>query len=169
MAGCSLTTTKAVFFFTSISVIVTLVSKQTSFQFDVEPTVLAVLSTIISFSITLRTNTALDRFNEGRRAWSGIGLACRNLALLIWLHVPVTTLTARELAELDKSGGMTPQREERERAKALIEKRTIVNLLEAFAVASKHYLRAEGGIYYEDLYHLVKMLPKSVLFLCVEY
>ena len=150
----------AVIFFTSIAVVVTLVSKQTSFQFDTEPTMLSVLSTMISFAISLRTNTALERFNEGRRAWSGIGLACRNLALLIWLHVPVTTLTANELAELDKSGGMTAQREERERAKALIEKRTIINLLEAFAVGCKHYLRAEGGIYYEDLFHLVKMLPK---------
>jgi putative membrane protein len=146
--------------FTSIAVIVTLVSKLTDFHPDVEPTMLAVLSTMISFAISLRTNTALDRFNEGRRAWSGIGLACRNLALLIWLHVPVTTLTAKELAELDKSGGMTKSREERERAKALIEKRTIINLLEGFAVASKHYLRSEGGIYYEDLFHLVKMLPK---------
>ena len=33
----------------------------------------------------------------------------------------------------------------------MVEKRTIVNLIEAFAVASKHYLRGEGGIYYEDV------------------
>jgi putative membrane protein len=37
----------------------------------------------------------------------------------------------------------------------LIEKKTVVNLLEAYAVAVKHYLRGEDGIHYEDLYPLV--------------
>lgn len=152
--------TLAVFCFTAISVIITLVHNLTDADLAVEPTMLSVLSTMVSFAVSLRSSSALERFNEGRRAWSGIGLACRNLALLIWIHVPQTTLTATELAELDKSGGMTIEREQYEKAKALIEKRTIVNLLEAFAVSSKHYLRAEGGIYYDDLYHLVKMLPK---------
>lgn len=36
-----------------------------------------------------------------------------------------------------------------EKARALIEKKTVINLLEAFAVAVKHYLRGEEGIYYE--------------------
>ena len=45
------------------------------------------------------------------------------------------------------------------KARVLIEKRTAINLLEAFAVATKHYLRGEDGIYYTDLYHLVKFLP----------
>ena len=36
----------------------------------------------------------------------------------------------------------------------------MLNLLEAFAVALKHYLRGETGIHYEDLYHLVLFLPK---------
>lgn len=42
----------------------------------------------------------------------------------------------------------------------MIEKRTIINLIEAFAVASKHYLRGEGGIYYEDVsttWHLLSV------------
>jgi putative membrane protein len=46
-----------------------------------------------------------------------------------------------------------------ERARNLIEKRTAINLVEAFSVSVKHYLRGEEGIYYEDLYHLVKFLP----------
>jgi len=45
------------------------------------------------------------------------------------------------------------------KARVLIEKKTVVNLLEAYAVGVKHYLRGEDGIYYEDLYHLVKFLP----------
>ncbi|KAG2117571.1 Bestrophin, RFP-TM, chloride channel-domain-containing protein [Suillus cothurnatus] len=35
--------------------------------------------------------------------------------------------------------------------------------LHHFAIAVKHYLRGEDGIYYEDLYHLVKFLPVYAL------
>jgi len=35
------------------------------------------------------------------------------------------------------------------KARTLIEKVTAINLLEAFAVAVKHYLRGEDGIYYK--------------------
>lgn len=45
------------------------------------------------------------------------------------------------------------------KARIIVEKKTVINLLEAFAVAVKHYLRGEDGIYYVDLYHLVKCLP----------
>ncbi|EEB97662.1 hypothetical protein MPER_02977, partial [Moniliophthora perniciosa FA553] len=49
------------------------------------------------------------------------------------------------------------------KVKAMIEKKTVINLLEAFSVAVKHYLRGEDGIYYEDLYYLVKFLPAYAL------
>lgn len=52
---------------------------------------------------------------------------------------------------------------EERKARVLIEKKTILNLVEAFSVAIKHYLRGEEGIYYEDLYHLVKFLPGYAL------
>lgn len=35
------------------------------------------------------------------------------------------------------------------KAKTLVEKKTVINLLGAYAVAVKHYLRGEDGIYYE--------------------
>lgn len=65
----------------------------------------------------------------------------------VWFHVPDTPSTAK------------PETEVEERARNIIEKRTAINLVEAFSVAVKHYLRGEEGIYYEDLYHLVKFLP----------
>jgi ion channel-forming bestrophin family protein len=49
------------------------------------------------------------------------------------------------------------------KARVLIEKKTVINLLEAFSVAVKHYLRGEDGIYYTDLYYLVKYLPAYAL------
>lgn len=42
--------------------------------------------------------------------------------------------------------GETP---DQAKARGLIEKKTAINLLEAFAVAVKHYLRGEDGIYYK--------------------
>ena len=38
------------------------------------------------------------------------------------------------------------------RLEAVIEKRSMINLVHAFSVSVKHFLRGEGGIYYEDLY-----------------
>lgn len=52
---------------------------------------------------------------------------------------------------------------EERKARTLVEKKTVLNLLEAFSVAVKHYLRGEEGIFYEDLYHLVKFLPPYAL------
>lgn len=52
---------------------------------------------------------------------------------------------------------------EERKSRALLEKKTVLNLLEAFGVAVKHYLRGEEGIFYEDLYHLVKFLPPYAL------
>jgi len=45
-------------------------------------------------------------------------------------------------------------------AMTLVEKTTAINLLLAYAVAIKHYLRGEDGIFYEDLYPLVSYLPR---------
>ena len=58
--------------------------------------------------------------------------------------------------------GQTGSVEER-KARVLLEKKTIINLVGAFSVSVKHYLRGEEGIYYEDLYHLVKFLPSYAL------
>jgi len=34
-------------------------------------------------------------------------------------------------------------------SRSMVEKKTAINLLEAFAVSVKHYLRGEDGIYYQ--------------------
>jgi len=58
--------------------------------------------------------------------------------------------------------GQTYSVEER-KARVLLEKKTVINLIEAFGTSIKHYLRGEEGIFYEDLYHLVKFLPPYAL------
>lgn len=144
-------------FFTIVSVVICIVGSTTGYPFAVNSVMLSPVGIIISFAVSLRTTSVLDQFNEGRKAWSSISLASRNLAFLIWLHTPPTTLSADELAAL---APMTKEREDEEKMKAIVEKRTMINLIQAFAVASKHYLRHEPGVFYEDLYHLVAPLPK---------
>ncbi|KAG9098537.1 hypothetical protein FRC06_006244 [Ceratobasidium sp. 370] len=114
---------------------------------SIQPTLLTVLGTVLGFVISYRTSSSFERYNEGRRLWSTIILASRTFSRTVWFHVPDTPVTAK------------PEDATEARARNLIEKRTAINLVEAFSVAVKHYLRGEEGIYYEDLYHLVKFLP----------
>ncbi|KAF8754772.1 Bestrophin, RFP-TM, chloride channel [Rhizoctonia solani] len=117
----------------------------------ISSTLLTVFGTILGFVISYRTSSSFERYNEGRRLWSTIVLASRTFSVpcggAVWFHVPDTPSTA------------TPETAVEARARNIIEKRTAINLIEAFSVAVKHYLRGEEGIYYEDLYHLVKFLP----------
>ncbi|KAL4268337.1 Voltage-dependent anion channel-forming protein YneE/VCCN1/2-like protein, partial [Pleurotus pulmonarius] len=138
----------------------------------VQPTLLTVVGTVLGFVISYRTTSSFERYNEGRRLWSQIMIASRSFARVIWFHVPgnpppiaVQRHIPRYEIKIDTapptSGIEIPADEER--ARSTIEKKTAINLLEAFAVAIKHYLRNEDGIYYRDLYYLVKFLPEYAL------
>lgn len=61
------------------------------------------------------------------------------------MYVRLCGLTSRSAVP----EGETPAETDELRARALIEKKSAINLLEAFAVAVKHYLRGEDGIYYK--------------------
>ncbi|EGG00846.1 uncharacterized protein MELLADRAFT_111510 [Melampsora larici-populina 98AG31] len=104
--------------------------------------------TVIGFVVSYRTSSAYERYNDGRKQWSSIILAGRTFARLIWLHCP------------DAPRPFDPKEPptEEERLRSIIEKKTIINLVEGFAVSLKHHLRGEHGIYYEDLYRAVKEL-----------
>ncbi|KAH8827642.1 Bestrophin, RFP-TM, chloride channel-domain-containing protein [Flagelloscypha sp. PMI_526] len=104
---------------------------------------------VLGFIISYRTTSSFERYNEGRRLWSNIIFATRSFARMVWFHVPDAYPGAANTAEAKR--------------RSLIEKKTMLNLTEAFAVAVKHYLRGEDGIYYSDLYFLVKFLPAYAL------
>ncbi|KAF8593802.1 UPF0187-domain-containing protein, partial [Ceratobasidium sp. AG-I] len=135
-----------ILFFTGWAACVCLITDKIH-DLSIQPTLLTVLGTVLGFVISYRTTSAFERYNEGRRLWSCVILGSRTFARTVWFHVPDTPITAK------------PENEVEERARNIIEKRTAINLVEAFGVAVKHYLRGEEGIYYEDLYHLVKFLP----------
>ncbi|KAI8986879.1 Bestrophin, RFP-TM, chloride channel-domain-containing protein [Trametes punicea] len=135
-------------FFSAWATAVSIVS-HTVYDLAIQPTLLTVIGTVLGFVISYRTTSSFERYNEGRRLWSQIILGSRTLSRTIWFHVPEVMPAAKD----------DPSTLEQRKARVLIEKKTVINLIEAFAVAVKHYLRGEEGVYYVDLYHLVKFLP----------
>ncbi|KAF8985132.1 Bestrophin, RFP-TM, chloride channel-domain-containing protein [Cyathus striatus] len=107
------------------------------------------VGTVLGFVTSTRTTTSFARYNEGRNLWSKLIYNSRTLSRIIWFNIPDRT---------DDDGNTTPEL----KARDLIEKKTILNLVLAHAVSLKHYLRHEDGIYYKDLYYLVKFLPAYV-------
>ncbi|KZT22528.1 hypothetical protein NEOLEDRAFT_1097736 [Neolentinus lepideus HHB14362 ss-1] len=129
-------------------------SMKSSISLEVPPVLLTVLGMIIGFVISYRASSGYDRYWMGRCCWSDTIRNIRTLARLIWFHVP-PRLTVKTQEEID-SGVM--KRGEEEMRRVMGEKRLALELLEGVAVAIKHHLRGEMGIYYEDLYRLVKPL-----------
>ncbi|KIY53139.1 UPF0187-domain-containing protein, partial [Fistulina hepatica ATCC 64428] len=128
-------------------------------------TVLTVVGTVLGFVISYRTTSSFERYNEGRRLWSQIILASRTFARTVWFNVQ----GIRPRCDVLNHQSMTmpsqiPRlRTTQMRGRSMIERKSVINLLEAFGVAVKHYLRGEDGIYYQDLYYLVKFLPAYAL------
>ncbi|KAL1920936.1 uncharacterized protein VTP21DRAFT_11571 [Calcarisporiella thermophila] len=99
------------------------------------PTFITSVSMVISLILVFRTNTAYDRYWEGRRLWSTVNVSIRNFARIVWVNIKEPT------------------------PEDVLLKKTVLNLLLAFAVATKHYLREEFGIDYDDLRHLIHHIP----------
>ncbi|KAF8629373.1 hypothetical protein AX17_005669 [Amanita inopinata Kibby_2008] len=135
-----------VLFFTLIAIMVTLISEKTEHQLTLSTQLLTVLGTVLGLVISFRTSSAYERYQDGRKMWTNISVASRNLAQQIWLHVPFDRqpINGTKMSVLEST----------------IEKRTMINMIQAFSVSVKHFLRGEQGIYYEDLYPLISFLPK---------
>jgi len=113
--------------------------------------ILTVLGTVLGLVVSFRTSSAYERYGEGRKLWTSIQLASRNLSILIWVHVP---------AERPLKAGQTEDPNRNRTLEAVIEKKSMINLVQAFSVSVKHMLRGEPGVYYEDLYPLLSFLPR---------
>jgi len=136
-----------VFFFTLVAVMVYLVSTLTDVNLGISAQLLTVLGTVLGLVISFRTSSAYERYQDGRKMWTNIGTASRNLAQMFWIHVA-----------LDRSD--KPACKDQTVLQATIEKKTMINLIQAFSVSVKHFLRDEPGVYYEDLYPLICFLPR---------
>lgn len=98
-----------------------LVSALFYFKYPVSVPTLASLipNIVLGLLLVFRTNTAYDRFWEGRKLWGNIINVSRNLARTIWIAVPAKTLEDRDA------------------------KVKTLRMLVAFAVATKLHLRQE--------------------------
>ncbi|KAJ5182717.1 hypothetical protein N7492_000333 [Penicillium capsulatum] len=99
---------------------------------------LTVLGFVVGLALSFRSSTAYERWADGRKYWSQLIHASRNLARTIWVN--------------------TLEREGEDGKVDLLRKLTAMNLILAFAVALKHKLRFEPDIGYEDLAGLVSHL-----------
>jgi len=104
---------------------------------------LTVTGFVVGLALSFRSTTAYERFTEGRKYWSQLLLMSRNMARLIWVHIP-----ERHGNEEDPELGK----------KDLLAKLAALNLLNAFAVSLKHRLRFEPSVEYPDLAPLVSHL-----------
>ncbi|TFK66120.1 UPF0187-domain-containing protein [Pluteus cervinus] len=129
-------------FFSLVATMVTLVSKMTETKLQFDTGLLTVLGTVLGLTISFRTSSAYERYQDGRKMWTSITIASRNLAQMIWIHIPT-----------ERPNGPSP-------LECAIEKKTMVNLVQAFSVACKHFLRGESGVYYQDLFPLICVLPR---------
>ncbi|KAI6044590.1 UPF0187-domain-containing protein [Pisolithus marmoratus] len=126
------------------------------YSLALQPTLLTVLGTVLGFVISFRTTTSYDRYNEARKLWAHIIYATRMFARTVWFHVPSNAVGVKvdpkDKALLDEC-----------QAKTLLEKKSVINLLEAYSIAVKHYLRREDGIEHQDIRRYVSFLPRYAL------
>lgn len=95
-----------------------------------QPILSSLIPTIVlGLLLAFRTNSANDRFWEGRKLWGGIVNNLRNLTWQIWVNITVKTPKDYE------------------------QKIQALNLLTVFAIASKNHLRSEGIT--EEIYPLL--------------
>ena len=127
-------------FVTCWSTAITCIS-QFVYPLGVSDLLLTVLGFVIAMAISFRTSSAYERYSDGRKYWTQISQASRDLSRYIWGHVS-------ERHSADPALG----RED------LLAKVTALNLITAFAVALKHKLRFEPYAQHEDLEHLISHL-----------
>ncbi|KAJ3110350.1 hypothetical protein HDU96_006684 [Phlyctochytrium bullatum] len=100
------------------------------------PHLIAIMSVVLGLLLVFRTNTAYDRYWEGRKFWAAVTTHCRNTARLIWI-----------------SGNWRDEKDAKEA-------RGVLNLVLAWPIAMKHLLREETGAQYPDLAHLLIHVPE---------
>ncbi|KAJ3292184.1 hypothetical protein HDU79_001692 [Rhizoclosmatium sp. JEL0117] len=96
---------------------------------------ITLLGVVMGLLLVFRTNTAYDRYYEGRKVWANTHSNIRSLARLFWAGVKAKD----DQQEARKRGAMT--------------------LLAAFAVATKHHVRDEAGHMWDDLGPLLAHIP----------
>lgn len=148
----------AVLLHTLFSAVVTALSVKGIVHLELPNVMLTVLGVVIGFVISYRASSGYERYWMGRTYWSDIIKNSRTLGRLVWFHVPAR-LSPKTPEEI-QSGRC--ERSPQELNKVMSEKRIALDMIHGFSVAVKHHLRGELGIYFEDLYQLIRPLHDHV-------
>ncbi|KAJ3204495.1 hypothetical protein HDU82_005793 [Entophlyctis luteolus] len=92
---------------------------------------------VLALILGYRTNAAYDRYWEARKVWSTLVSHSRNLSRAIWCS---TNTQGDKQNDVEKLGA--------------------INLVLAFSVSTKHYLRDQPGHQHDDLAQLLVHVPK---------
>lgn len=144
----------AVLLHTLFAASISVLSMEGIIHLEIPNVMLTVLGVVIGFVISYRAMSGYERYWLGRGYWSDIVRNSRTLGRLIWFHIPAR-LSPKTPEEVQLG---TSQRTVKEMTKVMAEKTMALDLIYGFSLALKHHLRGEPGIYYEDLYHLVRPL-----------
>ncbi|RDX43028.1 UPF0187-domain-containing protein [Lentinus brumalis] len=147
----------AVLLHTVVAAAVVSISLRTKIHLGIPNVMLTLLGVVIGFVISYRAVSGYDRYWQGRSAWSDLARSSRTFTRLAWIHVPLKMAPPQANAD-----GTFPEVDTHVARRIMAEKRIALDLVEGFVVAVKHHLRSETGIYYEDLYPLVKPLHEHV-------
>lgn len=89
------------------------------------------------------------------------GFTYRLVHPTIWKLIPDTDILLYRFHVVPRMSASKDNVTQEDVERVIEEKRTVLDLLEAFAFALKHHLREEPGPYYEDLYPLLLALENS--------
>ncbi|PFH45145.1 hypothetical protein AMATHDRAFT_162578 [Amanita thiersii Skay4041] len=143
----------AVILYTILAAVIVAITKKGIYNLAIPNIMLTVLEgVVIGFVISYRAVSGYDRYWMGKTCWTEVMKNSRTLGRLIWFHVPLRL--SIKTKEENEDGIM--EKFEEEVNTVMTEKLMALDLIEGFAVALKHHIRGEPGMYYEDLYHLVK-------------
>ncbi|KAJ2601569.1 hypothetical protein H4R99_002954 [Coemansia sp. RSA 1722] len=95
-------------------------------EYAISLTVMSLISLVLSLLLVFRTNSAYDRYWEGRKIWQDLKVSSRNLIRSIWVTVMEKSMDDCTL------------------------KRQSLKNIAAFVISVKHYLRGEDGLEYAD-------------------
>lgn len=97
-----------------------------------DPLLIDILGLVLGLLLSFRADTSYERYIEGRQIFSKIQAANRYVSTLVWLYI--------------------------DRVEAN-EKLCLLNMVLALSVATKHHLRGEHGLLFDDLQPLLGHLP----------
>ncbi|KAF7322817.1 hypothetical protein HMN09_00061000 [Mycena chlorophos] len=117
--------------------------------------IVPMLSVVVGLILVFRNGTSYDRYWEGRKCFGAMCSNVRNLSRLIWVQVAVPPTDEQPAFAKGKTPTteVTAHQLHRRKKEAL-------QLCLAFVYATKHYLRGEDGINWDDY---KGVLPQSFI------